>query len=292
MSHIKRDSQTAYLFLLPALALLGLFVVYPMLHLLWMSLHKWNILRGEARFVGAENYQAIFADASFWQALWNTLLFVALTVPTGVVISLGLALLLNKPLRGLGVFRTMIFTPVVTSTVAAGIVFVWLMDYDAGLFNRSLSLIGIAPINWLQSERWALPSIVLMTLWKQAGYNMVLLLAGLQAIPNDVYEASSVDGARGGWETFRFITLPLLAPTTFFVTVISTIYAFRAFEQMYAMTRGGPVGSTTTLVYYIFDRAFKFGDMGGAAVVACVLAVIVLLLTFAQFRWQPQGVKN
>ena len=280
----RSETRAAYLFLLPAFVLLGLFVIYPTLNLLWMSLHKWNVLRGEARFIGLANYRAVFADAAFWQALSNTLLFVLLTVPTGIVISLALAMLLDKPLRGLGVWRTAIFTPVVTSTVASGIIFVWLLDADQGWLS---GLFGSE--NVLQSERWAMPAIVLMTLWKQAGYNMVLFLAGLQAIPQDVYEAAEIDGARSGWQTFRYVTLPLLAPTTFFVTVISTIYAFRAFEQMYAMTRGGPVGSTTTLVYYIFDRAFKSGDFGQAAVASAVLTIVVLLLTLAQFRLQPGG---
>ncbi len=289
ISSKSRDSRTAYMFLLPAIALLGAFVLYPLVQLLWMSVHDWDILRGDARFVGAANYRAILSDEAFWQSLLNTFIYVAATVPLGVVLSLALALLLNKKLRGIGFLRTAIFTPVVTSTVAAGIIFVWLMDYDTGLLNAFLGVFGIAPINFLQSERWAMPAVVLMTLWKQAGYNMVLFLAGLQSIPEDVYEAAAVDGATSGWQVFRHITLPLLAPTTFFVTIISVIYAFRAFEQMYAMTRGGPVGSTTTLVYYIFDKAFKYGSMGQAAVVATLMVVIVLCVTALQFRLQRQG---
>jgi len=284
-----RDARIAYLYLLPAAILLGAFVLYPLVQLLWMSVHDWDILRGDARFVGTANYRAILADEAFWQALLNTFIYVVATVPLGVVLSLALALLLNRKLRGIGFLRTAIFTPVVTSTVAAGIIFVWLMDYDTGLLNAGLGVFGIAPINFLQSEGWAMPAVVLMTLWKQAGYNMVLFLAGLQAIPEDVYEAAAVDGANAGWQVFRHITLPMLAPTTFFVTVISVIYAFRAFEQMYAMTRGGPIGSTTTLVYYIFDKAFKFGNMGQAAVVATLMVVIVLCVTAIQFRLQRQG---
>jgi len=289
ISSKSRDARIAYLYLLPAAVLLGAFVLFPLVQLLWMSVHDWDILRGDARFVGTANYRAILADEAFWQALLNTFIYVAATVPLGVVLSLALALLLNRKLRGIGFLRTAIFTPVVTSTVAAGIIFVWLMDYDTGLLNWFLGVLGIAPINFLQSERWAMPAVVLMTLWKQAGYNMVLFLAGLQAIPEDVYEAAAVDGANAGWQVFRHITLPLLAPTTFFVTVISVIYAFRAFEQMYAMTRGGPIGSTTTLVYYIFDKAFKFGNMGQAAVVATLMVVIVLCVTAIQFRLQRQG---
>lgn len=282
----SRDTRTAYLFILPAVLLLGVFVIFPVLQLVWMSLHKWDILRQQATFVGLSNYQAILNESDFWNALLNTGYYVFATVPLGLVISLALALLLNEKIKGVGLFRTAVFTPVVTSTVAAGVIFVWLMDYDQGLINNALATLGIARVNWLQSERWAMPSVILMTVWKQAGYNMVLFLAGLQGIPESVYEAAATDGARPGWQTFRHVTLPLLRPTIFFVTVISIIFAFRSFEQMYAMTRGGPVGSTTTLVYYIFNKAFKFGDMGQAAAIATLMAVLVLLLTWAQFRLQ------
>ena len=210
-------------------------------------------------------------------------------MPLGVALSLGLALLLNEKIRAVGLFRTFVFTPFVTSTVAAGVIFVWLMDYDQGGINWLLQAVGIERINWLQSERWAMPAIILMTLWKQAGYNMVLFLAGLQGIPETYYEAAEIDGARRGWQTFRHVTWPLLWPTTFFVLVISVIFAFRGFEQMYVMTRGGPVGSTTTLAYYIFDKAFKFGQMGQAAAVSMLMVAIVLGITWLQFRAQRSG---
>jgi multiple sugar transport system permease protein len=278
------DTRTAYLFILPAALLLGVFVLYPMLVLLWVSIHEWNILKDEMTFVGTANYSAIVAEGDFWRSLLNTLYFTAVTVPVGMAISLALALLLNDRIRGVGFFRTAIFTPVVTSTVAAGVVFVWLLDYDQGMVNWFLEAVGVGRINWLQSPTWAMPAVVLMTLWKQAGYNMILFLAGLQGIPDMYYEAASIDGVRRGWPTFRHITWPLLWPTTFFVLVVSTIYAFRAFEQMYVMTRGGPVGATTTLVYYTFDKAFKFGNMGQAAAVSAIMMVLVLGVTWLQFR--------
>jgi multiple sugar transport system permease protein len=153
-----------------------------------------------------------------------------------------------------------------------------------------LSAVGIRRINWLQSPTWAMPAVILMTLWKQAGYNMILFLAGLQGIPDLYYEAAAIDGIRSGWQRFRYITWPLLWPTTFFVLVISIIFAFRSFEQMFVMTRGGPVGSTTTLVYYIFDKAFKFGNMGHAAAVSALMVLIVLLITWLQFRGQKNEV--
>ncbi len=284
----EKDSFTAYLFLLPACLLLGVFVLYPLLQLLFVSLHEWNILKDEMTFTGLKNYREVLQDEGFWQALGNTFIFVAVTVPAGMAVSLALALLLNEKLKGAGLFRTAVFTPFVTSTVAAGVIFVWLLDYDRGLVNAAFDAVGIGRINFLQSERWALPAVMLMTLWKQAGYNMILFLAGLQAIPEMYYEAATIDGAKRGWQTFRHITWPLLWPTTFFVLVISVIFAFRSFEQMFVMTRGGPVGATTTLVYYIFDKAFKLGNMGQAAAVSTLMALIVLLITWVQFRGQRE----
>jgi multiple sugar transport system permease protein len=284
--NIRKDTITAYLFIAPALILLAIFVIYPVIQLFWVSVHDWNILKDEMTFAGTENFKSVLSESDFWKALLNTFYYVAVTVPVGMAISLGLALLLNDKIKGVGFFRTAVFTPVVTSTVAAGVIFVWLMDYEQGAINYLLQAVGIGKINWLQSERWAMPAVILMTLWKQAGYNMVLFLAGLQGIPDMYYEAASIDGAKRGWQTFRYVTLPLLKPTTFFVFVISVIFAFRSFEQMYVMTRGGPVGATTTLVYYIFDKAFKFGNMGHAAAVSVLMVIIVLLITWAQFRLQ------
>jgi multiple sugar transport system permease protein len=286
MNRAARDTRTAYLFLFPACLLLGVFVLWPLLQLVWVSAHQWNILKDQMTFVGAGNYRAILSEGDFWKALVNTFYYVAVTVPVGMAISLGLALLLNERIKGVGFFRTAVFTPFVTSTVAAGVIFVWLLDYEYGPVNAALDAVGVGRVNFLQSDRWAMAAVILMTLWKQAGYNMVLFLAGLQGIPQMYYEAAQIDGARRGWQTFRHVTWPLLWPTTFFVLVISVIFAFRAFEPMYVMTRGGPVGSTTTLVYYIFDKAFKFGNMGQAAAVSALMVVIVLLITWVQFKFQ------
>lgn len=289
MKKALNDHLSAYLFLLPACLLLGVFVLYPLLQLIYVSLNDWNILKDQMTFVGGQNYRDILREEGFWQALWNTFYYVAVTVPVGMAVSLGLALLLHDKVRGVGFFRTAVFTPFVTSTVAAGVIFIWLMDYDRGLINAALALVGLGRINFLQSDKWAMPAVMLMTIWKQAGYNMILFLAGLQGIPEMYYEAAAIDGAKRGWQTFRHITWPLLWPTTFFVLVISIIFAFRSFEQMFVMTRGGPVGATTTLVYYIFDKAFKFGNMGHAAAVSTLMVVIVLLITWLQFRGQKRA---
>lgn len=285
----RKDTISAYLFIAPALCLLLVFVIYPVIQLFWVSFHDWNILKDEMSFNGVKNFREVLSESDFWKALINTFYYVAITVPVGMAVSLGLALLLNDKIKGVGIFRTAVFTPVVTSTVAAGVIFVWLLNFEQGAVNSLLETIGIGKINWLQSERWAMPAVVLMTIWKQAGYNMVLFLAGLQGIPETYYEAASIDGAKRGWQTFRYVTWPLLKPTTFFVLVISVIFAFRSFEQMYVMTRGGPVGSTMTLVYYIFDKAFKFGNMGQAAAVSVLMVIIVLLITWLQFRLQGAG---
>lgn len=284
MTRKHRDNVTAYLFILPAAALLGTFVLFPIIDVLVVSLHEWNILEDRMTFVGATNYRDVLADENFRRAFTNTVTFVAVSVPVGTAISLALALLLDARMKAVWIFRTAIFTPVVTSTVAAGVVFVWLLDNDRGLVNALLGFAGVPGPSWLQSETWAMPAVILMTLWKQAGYNMVLFLAGLQAIPESTYEAAAIDGARPGWQTFRHITWPQLWPTTFFVLVVSVISSFRAFEQMYAMTRGGPVGATTTLVYDVFDRAFRFGDMGQAAAVSTLMLAFVLAITGLQFR--------
>lgn len=275
---------TPYLFVAPATLLLGVFVIYPVAELMWVSLHEWNILEDRMTYVGLQNFRAVLRDDVFWQALRNTLVFVAGTVPLGMALSLGLALLLDDRLRAVGLLRTVMFAPVVTSAAAAGIVFVWLMDYDQGALNALFGALGLPRVRFLQSEAWAMPAVILMTLWKQAGYNMVLFLAGLQGIPESYYEAAELDGAGRGFRRFRHVTWPLLWPTTFFVLVVSVIFAFRAFEPMYVMTRGGPVGSTTTLVYYVFDKAFRFGDMGQAAAVSALMTALVLALTWVQFR--------
>jgi ABC-type sugar transport system permease subunit len=288
MTSSGRDTRTAYLFLLPALLPLAVFVLYPLLNLLVVSVHRSDILKNELTFLGLANYQALFAGDDLAKAVANTVYYVAATVPLGMAVSLGLALLLNTQIRGLSLLRTLVFTPVVTSAVAAGIVFVWLLD-DRGPFSTLLALFGVKAQRWLQSETWAMPAVVLMSIWKQAGYNMVLFLAGLQGIPDTYYEAAALDGAGTPWRAFRHVTWPLLWPTTFFVLVMSVIQAFRAFEPMYVMTRGGPVGSTTTLVYFIFDRAFRYGDMGQAAAASVLLALVVLGITWLQFRMQREG---
>lgn len=223
-------------------------------------------------------------DKELGQTLLNTFIFTIGSVPTSIGLALLLAVLLDQEIKGRGIFRTIFFTPVITSFVAAGLVFVWMLNTDDGFVNHVLAWFGINPINWLQSSPWAMISVILMTIWKNAGYFMVIFLAGLQSIPHMYYEAASLEGAGSGWKGFRYITWPLLKPTTLFVTVICLIFTFRTFEQVFVMTKGGPLGTTKVLVYYIYEQAFKLFHMGYAAALSMILLVLVLILTLVQFK--------
>jgi ABC-type sugar transport system permease subunit len=280
---IDREQVSAWLYLSPALILFSLFVFYPTVRLMCDSFYQWDGM-GPREFIGTENYKQLIADEEFWQTVKNTFVYIAGSIPTGMAIALVMALLIQKNLIGRGVFRTLFFTPVVTSLVAAGVVFVWLLNYDFGVLNLMLSKFGLKKLPWLVDEKYAMLSVILMTIWKDAGYNMILFLAGLNNISESYYEAARIDGANG-WQMFWKITWPLLMPTTFFILVIRTIFSFRTFEQIYVMTKGGPVGSTTVFVYYIYEKAFKYFEMGYASAAAVILLLIVLILTFIQFKY-------
>jgi multiple sugar transport system permease protein len=279
---IDREPISAWLYLSPALILLSIFYLYPTLRLIYDSLYNWDGM-GARTYVGVQNYQLLLKDEEFWQTVKNSFIFIIASVPTGMAISLGMALLIQKSLIGRDIFRTIFFAPVVTSLVAAGLVFVWLLNYDYGVLNLMLESVGLAKLPWLRDDPYAMLSVVLMTIWKDAGYNMILFLAGLNNISESYYEAARIDGA-GSWQMFCKITWPLLMPTTFFILVVRIIFSFRAFEQIYAMTKGGPVGSTTVFVYYIYEKAFKYFEIGYASAAAIALLMIVLGLTYIQFR--------
>jgi multiple sugar transport system permease protein len=279
---IDQERISAWLYLAPALILLSIFVFYPTVRLICDSFYNWDGM-GARTFVGFENYRMLFEDDEFWQTVKNSFVFIVGSVPTGMAISLALALLIQKHLIGRDFFRTIFFAPVVTSLVAAGLVFVWLLNYDFGVLNMMLEKFGFAKIPWLVNDKYAMFSVIVMTIWKDAGYNMILFLAGLNNISESYYEAARIDGA-GSWQMFWKITWPLLMPTTFFILVVRIIFSFRTFEQIYAMTKGGPVGSTTVFVYYIYEKAFKYFEMGYASAAAIALLLIVLVLTYIQFR--------
>ncbi len=282
---ILAENLTAYAFIFPAVFLITLFIIYPIGFNFYLSFHEWDALSANKTFIGLNNYKEMINDEQLHQAIKNTIVFTVTSVPLTLGLALFLAVLLDKEIRGRAIIRTAIFTPVVTSYVAAGLVFVWMFNYNHGVINELLMLIGLEPVNWLQSTGfWAMTAVVLLTVWKNTGYFMVIFLAGLQSIPKEYYEAASLEGAGSGWKGFWFITWPLLKPTTLFVSVIALIFTFRSFEQFYVMTKGGPMGTTKVLVYYMYEQAFKLFNMGYAAAVAMVLLVLVLVITLLQFR--------
>ena len=282
LSWLDKEHVSAWFYLMPALMLLTLFAIYPTFRLIFDSFFEWDGM-GDRLFVGLENYSQLLVDEEFWQTVKNSFVFIFGSVPAGMAISLIMALLIQKHLIGRGFFRTVFFAPVVTSLVAAGLIFVWLLNYDYGILNLLLSKLGFAKIPWLTSEKYAMFSVIIMTVWKDAGYNMILFLAGLNGISSTYYEAARIDGA-SRWQIFWKITWPLLMPTTFFILVIRIIFSFRTFEQIFAMTKGGPVGSTTVFIYYIYEKAFKYFEIGYASAAAIILLVIVLAMTYFQFK--------
>lgn len=287
MNRHWKSRSAPYLFLLPSLILLGVFAFYPTLFALYMSFHRWRIL-GEAQFIGWENYLQVIRADEFRVALTNTLLFGFVTVPAGVVLALGSALLLNQPLRARGFFRGVIFFPVTISMVVIALIWSWMFSEHYGIVNAALLSLGIQPRNWLASPGTAFAVIMVMSIWKGFGYGMIIYLAGLQTIPGTLYEAAQIDGA-SAWQKFRHVTLPLLNPTTLFVTTIAFIGSFQVFDQVYVMTEGGPGYSTTVLVNYIYDLAYVRFRMGKACAAACLLFLIILFFTCLQIRFiRPQ----
>jgi len=282
-------SKTGWLllFLLPGLGGLLIFTILPILASFVLAFFSWDLLT-PPQFVGLQNYVALLSDKEFWAALAHTLGYIAGYLPLVVVLGLGMALAMNSAMRGIGALRTLFFFPVVSSWVAVALLWSWLFNPKYGLINYLLSLVGIAGPGWLFDPHWAMPAIILTSVWKDLGFVLVLFLGGLQTIPTDYVEAASLDGA-GRWAQFRYITLPLLAPTTFFVIIISLISSFQVFDQVWIMTEGGPAGATTVLVERIVRHAFSYGEMGYAAAISWVLFFLVFGATAIQFRVQRMG---
>lgn len=242
------------------------------------------MLSGIYSFTGLSNYLGMLKDPNFYNALGNTVIYVLGTVPLGMAAALLIAVIINRKIRAFSFYRTAIFMPVIVSLAATGIIWLWIYDYQNGILNHILVEIGLGKVNWLGNPDIALFSVMSVTLWKRIGYNMVIFFAGLQVIPTQLYEAAKIDGARAGSQ-FKYVTWPNLLPTTSFVLIINLIFAFRDFSQIYVMTRGGPIGSTTTLVYYIYETAFNEFNIGYAAAVSMVLFVLVMILTYVQINY-------
>ncbi|MEU6742732.1 carbohydrate ABC transporter permease [Streptosporangium sandarakinum] len=281
-----RDPVTGLLFVLPMLVLFLIFRIFPSLGAAGMSLTNWNI-GGDWEFVGAGNYARLLDDVNFWLSLRVTLVYVAVYVPLTLLVALGTALLLNQVVFLRGLFRGMLFLPYVTSFVLAGIIWRWIYEFD-GLINGLLGKADLGPVAFLEQSGVVLPALAVVSVWKGFGYSMLILLAGLKAIPSSYMEAARVDGA-SAWQRFRRITLPLLKPTIFFVVVIETISAFQTFDTVYVMTGGGPARATYTLIYGIYDHGFRSFDFGYAATLGMVLFAIVLIVSLVQRRFLDRG---
>jgi multiple sugar transport system permease protein len=281
-----RKQWTAYLFLSPVLILFLVFTILSVVYAFYLSFHKWNILEPEKPYVGLANYERLLHDERFRQAIINTVYYTATTVPLSVVLGLLIALLLNQEIRARGLFRTMFYIPVVTPLVIAAIIWKWVYQGDFGLLNYYLLKLHIIdqPLLWLSDKQLAMPASIVMWVWKTVGFVMVVYLAGLQAIPQDYYDAAKVDGA-GSWRRLRDITIPLLSSTTFFVVIIQFLGSFQAFTQIFVLTSGGPVGKTTTIVYYIYTHAFKRFDMGYASAMAFAFFAMMFGFTLLQMRF-------
>jgi multiple sugar transport system permease protein len=287
-----RQNRAGWAFVAPALALIGLFFFVPVLAGLFLSFTDFDIYAigrpDTARFMGLENYRQVLSNPLFWQALGNTFLFVILGGPLSVLASLVAALLVSaKRVRYPGLFRSIFFMPVVTTLVAVAIVWRYLYHPQYGLLNWALGAVGIHPVDWLGDPHWAMFAIILMAVWKNFGYNMLIFIAGLQSIPEDLYEAAHLDGA-GSWAQFRHVTLPSLAPTFLFVGVMTMLGNFQLFAEPYVMTQGGPLKATTTVVLLMYEEGFRWWRMGMAASLAFVLFVIMFLGTLIQMRLQGE----
>ena len=289
LSLATREALAAYLFILPSFLGFAIFLLVPMVMSAGLSLYDWELLRPPF-FIGLDNYRDLFRDPLFLKVLGNTAYYAFGLVPLNIVISLSLALWLNTKLRGLTFYRLAFFLPVVTVTVAVSLIWKWMYEPRVGIVNAALGAFGIAGPNWLADPFWAMPSLIILGLWKGFGYNMVLFLAGLQGIPSTLYEAAMIDGANA-WQRFWKITLPLLSPAMFLAVILTVISSFQIFDQAFVMTAGGPSNATNTIVLYIFQNGFQFFKMGYASAIAWALFAVIFTFTLVQMWLQRHWVQ-
>jgi multiple sugar transport system permease protein len=292
--HILRSMRkewTAYLFLFPSLLQFVVLMAFPVFFSFYLSFHEWNILEPEKPFVGLDNYVRLLNDRRARQAIFNTLYYTVTSVPLTLFCGLLVALLLNNQIRGRGLFRTMYYLPVVTSAVAVAVVWKWIFNGDFGLINYYLIQFGIVgePIRWLTDPSLAMPAVIIVSIWGGVGGCMIIYLAGLQAIPEEVYDAAKIDGA-GSIRMLFNITIPLLGPATFFLLITSIIGAFQQFGLPYLLTAGGPAGRTTTIAYYLYNSAFKNFEMGYAAAISYLLFAMIFVFTVLHLRFSYRDI--
>lgn len=278
----RRKNFWGYLFIAPNFIGFVVFMLLPILMSLYYSFTDYDVIT-EANFVGFENYIKLFQDDQFITALLNTLWYCVLTVPAGVILALLLAVLFNRQIPGIGAFRTLTFIPVITSMVAVSLIWSMLYEDNGGLLNTLLGYVGLPPVHWLTDTNMAMISIAIMSIWKGLGYNMTIFLAGLQGVPHDLYEAATIDGANSVQKFFK-ITVPMIGPTMYFVTLMSLIGSLQVFDQVYIMTNGGPVNATKTVAMYLYQYGFQFYKMGYACAAAYVLFILVFIVSLIQNR--------
>ena len=279
----------ALIFLAPSLVIFGAFVFYPLLKAAYLGFYETDPFGNQGDFVGVDQYRTVLTSESFRHSLWVTFLFALYTVPPGILLGLGLALLANQKLPGISIFRIMFSSTVATSVAVASLMWLTLLNPNIGLLNYFLVEAGQPRIDWLNDLDWALPAVSATTVWLNLGLAFIVILAGLQTIPDELYESARVEGA-SDWSVFWHVTLPLLSPTLFFVSVVGTIFAFQSFGQIHILTGGGPLDATEVIVYSIWQDAFQRFDYGVASVQAVALFVLVLGLTVIQFRFLERRV--
>ena len=288
----KTKLSSILFFLAPALTVIVIFFFLPVIVAFIMSFTDFDIYAlgnfSYLRFIGLKNYSTILKDDLFWTALRNTFYFVIVGGPLSVAASLAAAVLLNsKFIKFKGIFRLIYFLPVVTTHVAVSIVWRYIYHPRFGLMNYILGFVGIGPIDWLGDPTWSMPAIILLVVWKNFGYNMVIFIAGLQNIPEELYEAASIEGA-SAWQQFKHITIPQLAPTTLFISLITMIGYFQLFAEPYVMTQGGPLNSTLSIVLYMYQEGFRWWNIGYSTALAFMLFIIILIGTTIQFKLQKE----
>lgn len=273
----RRERFTALVMLAPSLAFLAAFTYWPILRSAAYGFFDVQLGSSEIFFVGWENYARLWGDELFWKSLRNTVVYMVVTVPGSIVLALLLAVALDRGLRGTALYRATFFYPVMIPSVAAGMVWVFLYAPGYGPINALMAWVGLPKLEWLYDPRWALPAIIFMSLWKYAGYFMLILLAALQLVPRDLYEAARLDGV-SGFRQLVHITVPLISPTLYFVVVIGVLHSYQIFDYVFVMTQGGPADATNVLTFYIYQNAFQFQDIGTASAIANVLLLVVGLL--------------
>ena len=285
----RREALLFLLFVGPNLFFFAVFSFWPIIYSAYLSTRRWDMIAPVKPFVGLNNYRYLFTDDTFRLVLRNTVVFTGVTVGGTLALGLGLALLLNQPLRGREGAKAILFAPSLLSGAAISIVWIYLFDPRFGLIARMLDVVGVASPSWLADPRWAMPAVIIVSIWKDLGFTAVIYLAGLRTIPRDLYEAAKVDGA-GPWWRFRSVTLPMLSPIVFFLGVTSLLNTIQSFDIIRVMTRGGPVDWTTRLIYYVYQQGFVAFNAGRASAAAIILFVAMLGITLAQVRWAERQV--